>query len=522
MQSPARESAARHRRPSGGLPEAVRLTAVLLLAGSVGCASSNSDIHLAPLYTRLSTPGGGRSVELLAGIGVEGEPPPSARRQPDYSIAAVRPFWSWSIDGNGVERTYVLPPLGRTRRKADRVTSHFFPLYYLQIGRDRWGGKKTDLVALPFILYSGSEVSGNSWGWFPFYGRLRDFLSFDRLEFVLFPIYSSSVRNGVETTHVLWPIFSRSRGGGASGGRVWPIMGRSTLEGKYDRRWALWPFFNEHHNKLNKSQPGTKWMFFPFFGVNKIGTYRSYSVLWPFFGYAHDPRGGFWALDAPWPFIRLQRGGLRPNGESRTRFWPIYNHHKGFGLESTNILWPLFWRRTEDYAHAHRESWIFVPFLYKWNRVDKLDGHKTRFLRIWPLYQDYTDAYRYRRSFPALNPFIRSPAVEFHYRFLYELFSFSRDDFGTRQRSFAAIWRREASQEESRSSLTGLYASRAYGQADGAVRETSLLFGLLRVRHHATLGFSLMRPAFPGPGWPPFTPGPPAQSFRPVRQQTQP
>jgi hypothetical protein len=33
------------------------------------------------------------------------------------------------------------------------------------------------------------------------------------------------------------------------------------------------------------------------------------------------------------------------------------------------------------------------------------------------------------------------------------------------------------------------------------VRETSLLFGLVRWRVTADEGFAMLRPAFPGPGW---------------------
>jgi hypothetical protein len=78
-----------------------------------------------------------------------------------------------------------------------------------------------------------------------------------------------------------------------------------------------------------------------------------------------------------------------------------------------------------------------------------------------------------------------------------------------RQRSFLGLWRRETGRGEDRRSLTGLWARRTYRDGNSPVKETSLLFGLLRWRVRADTGFDMLPPAFPGPGWPaPADPGP--------------
>src|SRR5687767_10267090 len=42
--------------------------ACLVIACAAGCAGPGRDVHLAPLYSNLSTAGGGREVEALAGV----------------------------------------------------------------------------------------------------------------------------------------------------------------------------------------------------------------------------------------------------------------------------------------------------------------------------------------------------------------------------------------------------------------------------------------------------------------------
>ena len=71
-----------------------------------------------------------------------------------------------------------------------------------------------------------------------------------------------------------------------------------------------------------------------------------------------------------------------------------------------------------------------------------------------------------------------------------------------RERTWLALWRREKDQDEDRRSLVGIWARRAYSVRGRRVRETSVLFGLLRFRSVDGEGIDWMPPAIPGPGWP--------------------
>jgi hypothetical protein len=71
-----------------------------------------------------------------------------------------------------------------------------------------------------------------------------------------------------------------------------------------------------------------------------------------------------------------------------------------------------------------------------------------------------------------------------------------------RERAVLGLYRHERGRGEDRRSLSGLWADRRYELDGQPTHETSLLFGLLRWRVTEGEGFAMLRPAFPGPGWP--------------------
>jgi hypothetical protein len=494
------------RRPSR--LRAVALAAAGLLGSLLGgsCAAPDADIHLAPLFTAMSTPGGGRELEGLGGVLMRELPAPGASGDSATARNAFRPLGSEAIRQSGEHRTHYLPPFGLHSVRRDTVMSRFMFAYFWQSGVQEDGSKTHSLMAIPGVLSSRNREGVMRWGWFPFYANIRDFLTFDRLYFVFFPIYTESERNGVHTRHVLWPFVSWSWGGGSDNFRIWPFYGRKAIHGRFRRTYVLWPFFHFHRNHLGGGgeQVETKWMVFPLVGHTRRATYRSWTVLWPFFGFAWDPPREFWSLDAPWPLVRISRGGTRTAVEERTRMWPLYSYYKGDRLENTHFLWPLGASRKEDYVQAYRRSIYFVPFLQSSRRVDKVDGTESTQFKLWPLYQSTVEGPRSRTAMLAINPFPRYFPFEYHYRFLYEGFAVERDEFGRSQRAFAALWREEAGRAEVRRSIPGLWAQRSWLEAGTPATETSLLFGLLRWRHVRGDGLSPMMPAVPGPGWPPF------------------
>ena len=238
----------------------------------------------------------------------------------------------------------------------------------------------------------------------------------------------------------------------------------------------------------------------PLFGTTKRGDTRSYSALWPFFSYASNRTNGFWALDGPWPIVRVLEPG-DTGGPTRRRFWPFFSYYEGDGLTSRWYLWPIINLRTEDYADVTKRTTNVFPFWHSWTREDQVEGRST-FRRLWPLVRHETSERGTFFAVLALNPAWRLDFVDEHYAWLYQLYTRRTDRDRLRERTWLGLWRRERDKDEDRRALSFLWAQRDYTERGRRLRDTSFLFGLLRFRSREGEGLEWLRPAAPGPGWP--------------------
>ncbi len=467
-----------------------------LLAG--GCATGGSERILAPLFSEYSTAGGGVEREALGGVVRVRQSRPDG----PWSQWALRPLVIQDREAGGDTLSRFLSPFGTVKNRGDEYVWQLIPItrYERHVTSD--GQLEWTFLALPGIYWSRRADGRIVRAWFPFGGVTESFLSYDRIEFVLFPLWLKTVRGGQTTKHVLFPFFALSTGVGGTSGHVWPFYSQSSYTGRYDRRSWLWPLFHRHENNLALSPEKREhmWMFWPFFGRTTRGTFTSTSVLWPFFGRASDPSTGFWALDLPWPLV--ERLESPRDDVSRTRFWPVYSHYHGDGLDSTWYLWPIINLSHEEYEKSVKNSVYVIPFWQNWKRIDE-DAGVFRYEKLWPLYQrEGREESERRFAFPALSPLWRTPEIDEMYAWIWELWTREQNHEIVRERSWLGLWRRERDALEDRRSFTFLWARRAYSTAEESVRETSLLFGLIRWRSGEKSGLEFMTPAFPGPGWP--------------------
>ena len=285
--------------------------------------------------------------------------------------------------------------------------------------------------------------------------------------------------------------------------RFWPFYGHSIRSGRWDKRFALWPFFHWQKRGLGRPEAEQEraWLFWPFVGRRTQDRAHATSVLWPFFGFSSDPDTGFWAWDGPWPFVRLRQPGRRARDPAvRRRFWPFYSLFRSDLLEERAVLWPIFRKRLEVYEDRVRRGRFAIPFWRQW----RFETHEGDFLgsweRLWPLFHREVRRDGYDFAFPDLNFMWRTPHIQDNYAWLWELYGQERRDDRVKSRSWGGIYRREVDRFEDRAGVAGLWSRRVYRDPAGEkVRETSLLFGLLRWRRSAQ-GMRLMAPALPGPG----------------------
>ncbi len=479
------------------------LLCLLLLGTSFGCAIAGTDKNLAPLYARYSTADGRDEIEAAGGSILIRR---KGYRGPLESWA-LRPFLDHTVTGPRSFERWYLYPFGLQRTTPTESVGQLLPIFRYH---ERYDGNKTtesSLISIIGIYWAHFPDGSSVRSWFPFFGRLENTFTFDQLNFLLFPLFARSERAGQTNLHFLFPIFQFGYGKYGRDWRVWPVVGRKKLDGLHDRWFFLWPVFQYHRNNLKapESAHETKWMIFPLFGRTHVGEFDSWTVLWPFFGYSRDKKSGFWAWDGPWPLIRVQRPGKSGNAE-RTRFWPFYSRYEANGTRQTQFLWPLgrvasdtYNEESEDEYKVHRSS--FIPFWQSW-RKKELDGTSSGLKRLWPLYAHSWERDVHRRSYPGLLLPWYFPEFNKRWSWIWDVYSRTNHAETLRERSWLGLYRREKDKDEDRQYLSVLWARRKYTLRGERVRETSLLFGLLRWRSSESAGFELLPPGLPGPGWP--------------------
>jgi len=500
--------------PRGNSRNRGRLLAILLALLGAACAGPGTERQLPPLFSEFSTAGGGTELEALGGaVRVRWTRPDGPLRQ-----WALRPLVIHDREPDGDSITRFLTPLGYSQNGGGEYTWQLLPISRYHERRYENGELEWQLLVFPLIYWAREPEGRTVRAFFPFGGVIEHFISYDKLVFVLFPLYVRSEQHGRTTYSILWPIFSWMHGASkaerdakgetdrhaleeGSGFHIWPLYGHTHVEASYDRTFVLWPIFHIEHNELSNppDKQEFKWFFFPLIGHTTRGAYTSTSVLWPFFGWASDPKTGMWAWDGPWPLVRLYHDPV--DDVQRTRFWPFYSSFHGEGLDSRWYLWPIFNVRHEEYEKGNLEGVDFIPFWRSWHRTDSEAG-RSSFQKLWPLYQiERAEEHSQRFVFPALNPLWRTPEIEEMYGWMWELYTRVRDHGLVHERSWLGLYRREKDSREDRVSAAGVWATRRYRENGEPVRETSLLFGLLRWRSRGSNSLEWLLPAMPGPGW---------------------
>jgi hypothetical protein len=477
------------------------LAPALLVMLAASCATLDEDVHLSPLFSNLSKAGGGREIEALAGAVRIGRPTVGSAAN-EFLFRPIACHYDYAKDES---YTHFLVPLGDIREHPGDTVTRFLPLYRFHTDLDDNGMPRWNLIALPGIFWSGDSTGRVARAFFPFGGVIDDFATYDRITFVLFPLFVKAERGGRTSWHFLFPIFEyvSDEDTGQKSGRFWPFFGISR-QGGFDRRFYLWPFFHYQRDRIEHPYPHTRWMVWPFYGEDWVGTYKAWTVLWPFFGYARDTKSHFWSLEAPWPIVFFQRPGDSTEMAHITRLWPFYSYYRNDrdGLESTWVVWPFFNRRVEKYPTGTRRAENVIPFWQHWQSWD-LEGKRTgSWDKLWPLYQRFEDHDKSREAWPALNPLWHNEEFDEHYAWIWEIYTREADGTAVRERSWGGIWRRDSDPDETREYIAGLWSRRKFREGGEIVHETSILFGLLRWRSQPSDRFTWLAPAMPGPGWP--------------------
>lgn len=369
------------------------------------------------------------------------------------TFQAWRPFYSTTVNGERWRKDYLWPIYTRKGFK-DETYSRF-----LFIGWSTDFSPDTDrhrTWVFPFYFQGTSAEGEKYFAIFPIGGTIYEFLGRDKIWFVLFPIFARSTINDLQTTSVLWPIGSRTVGGGVDRFRIWPLYGVSTRDNEFKKKFILWPLYNSVQY-TNERNPGKGFVLVPIYGcvVTKRG--KDQWLIPPFFRYSRGEEER--VIHAPYPFIQWCDGKVY-----KRYVWPIYGKKHVGTLTRQFWLWPIIWNSKIEYLNTDENRRRIIPFVHYESQVVKkpFDSYvagdvTSRYWKLWPLmsWERNGDAVRYR--FLDLWPLRNTAGIE---------------------RNWAPIWtlyRRESNTETvSHHLLWGLYRQ---SRSEDAI-EWSLLKGL--------------------------------------------
>ena len=304
-----------------------------------------------------------------------------------------------------------------------------------------------DFRLYPFIFYRDAEDNDlDHFGVFPFYGNLKSFLGKDEIDFIMFPFYLSSKKDGENTQSYLWPVFSKYSGA-HEGGRVFPFYGKRTrARDNLREKFVFLPFYLER-SKVFYGEEQYQKLYFPFYAESDALGIKNRSYLVPFISFTENKERGNKRWDVPWPLVNVSKGEVE-----QTRIFPFYSKSSNDKLNDNDgfVLWPIFkYKKSTLFDHASvRKS--FLLFLYKDIEKVSLDDEDrsiAKRVHLWPFFSYERDEQGY---------------TNFHAITLFEPFVRSNDRLYRNYSSFWRLYEKQTSPtgEEFTSFLWNIYSSR--------------------------------------------------------------
>ena len=339
----------------------------LLLAALPGvCAADWS--HAGPLYDDYS-------LTLGTGHRTEAAGPFFYSEQDDTQKTwGVPPFcWGQSDTATDVDKFTFIYPFLTCNRYGSEYRWQLFQVFSFAGGQNQQqaGIKRYTLFPL-FFSQRSADTNLNYTAFLPFYGHLQNRIFVDEMFFVMLPFYLQTRKAEVVTENYLFPLFSRTRGGGVEGWKILPFAGhqhkdittRSIGFGEtepvpgYDRRFVS-PFYYRQISGLGSDQVTDERAILPFYNTTR-SPQRDSTAVFMLFAHVEDREKKYSEWQLPWPIIIFARG----EGKTTTRVWPFFSHAQTANAESAFIIWTLYKYNRFHNAVVDRSRTRWCLFLY--------------------------------------------------------------------------------------------------------------------------------------------------------------
>ena len=368
----------------------------------------------------------------------------------DMSLQAWHPFYS-SFEGKERWQKDYLWPLFTRKGFKDEEYARFLVLGWHSDFSKGEGRERT--WVLPFYFQGTAADGAHYFALFPLGGRICEFLTRDRIDFVLFPLWARSSINEVKTTSVLWPIYSKTKGDGVERFRVFPFYGSSKLAGKYHKQFVCWPFYTSV--KLTGARnPGSGFILFPLYGHVRTEHGRNQWFFPPFFRFAEGD--GQRIVYAPWPFVQWSDGDVY-----KRYLWPLYGEKEAGTLSCRFLFWPLIWSSVNQRAENKQERFSVLPFFQSEKTIrstsdvpDEVERRvESNYWKVWPLmsWERKGEVSRFRLL--DLWPMRNTEGIERNWAPLWTLYRQTQNDGVVERRLLWGIYDQKKGANESEWSL---------------------------------------------------------------------
>ncbi len=316
-----------------------------------------------------------------------------------------RDFWQWRFAVLGLYRDYDVTDA------ESRYGMWFLPVYFQGRDQDRQ----------PYLAV------------FPLGGKISGLLLWDRVWFVLFPLYGHAEIGEVTTDAYLWPFYMTTRAPDIRRASVFPFYGYSARANDFEKRYVLWPFWTSGRYFYEKSQ-GSSWILFPLLGHIKLSDQESWMFLPPFTRFSRGK--SLRQVNCPWPIFQYAAGDIE-----KLYFWPVVGYKVIGDTETAFLFWPIGITSRQATPQGVNRRYFMVPILYSetLTRRDPAPADPaaaqaagaagpgeviaSRKFKLWPLFI-------YRRAgsqsffgFPSLFPYRDYDMIERNYAPLWTLYS---------------------------------------------------------------------------------------------------
>lgn len=386
----------------------------------------------------------------------------TAQTRARHESLMILPLWfsrSGEIEGRQDFWRLLFPLYYEAEKKAPDIHLHqsyliFFPLWW-QFNQHR----------LFFPVYWNE--TGDSFMFWPFYGRLQQFLDIDKIAFTLWPLWMTTQEGEWKSWNVLWPFFGYMQHEKEGAGfRLWPLISmRRTPEGPNRYSW-LWPLgnalrFQEGPFKGSelttflpfwfdwKHPQGRRiWSFFPFYGESRSNQRLSRTWLWPLFSTTRSYQPAYFKWQFLYFLLSRQKG---PDQQRRFYFlnllgWTVVPDK----YKRVICLWPIAQYRY-DHLLEDRPEWkrlYILPFWYGSEKVHPSGEKETRRV-LWPLATWGSEEEGDYFSCLSLLPCRPGDGIGRNWAPLWTLFHWEKSSSGSRQlRLLGPFWQQQTVPEK--------------------------------------------------------------------------